>query len=122
MKCPKCGNKVDDWENECPYCKTNFEKYDRGETSKRNHSFWLNVLAIINIILCIMASIVIFINYSTTSNYDYITGTSTEIEINWVGIIGGIAVLITGLTVYFTLETIIDIHDMTEKIKNTKTK
>ena len=22
IKCPKCGKEVDEWENECPYCKT----------------------------------------------------------------------------------------------------
>ena len=64
VKCPKCGREVDEWENECPYCKTNFEKYNRGEISNRNHAYWLNIFAIINIVLCIIASIIIFINFS----------------------------------------------------------
>ena len=35
VKCPKCGKEVDEWIDECPYCKTNFTKYDKG----RNKSF-----------------------------------------------------------------------------------
>lgn len=121
VKCPKCGREVDEWENECPYCKTNFEKYNRGETSNRNHAYWLNIFAIINIVLCIIASIIIFINFSTSeivTDYSYISGSTTETVINWVGIIGGISVLILGLTQYFILETIIDIYDMVEETNN----
>lgn len=125
VKCPKCGKEVDEWIDECPYCKTNFTKYDKGETSDRNHAYWLNIFAVINIILCIISSIIVFINYSTTEvvkDYNYLTGTSTETVINWLGILGGIAILITGFTIFFTLETIIDIHDMTEEINDTTEK
>lgn len=118
IKCPKCRKEVDDWANECPYCKTNFEKYDRSEISTKNHAYWLNVFAIINIVLCIIASIFIFVNYSTmevVESYEYISGTHTETVINWVGVIGGIATLLFGLTQYFMLETIIDIHDLVEE-------
>lgn len=125
VKCPKCGGEVEEWSNECPYCKINLEKYNKGETINRNNAYWLNILAIINIVLSIIASITIFINYSTMEvieDYDYISGTYTETVINWIGIIGGIAVLITGFTIYFTLKTIIDIHNMTEEIKDTTVK
>ena len=118
IKCPKCGKEVDEWVNECPYCKTNFVKYDKGETSNRNHAYWLNIFAIINVVLCIIASIIIFVNYSTMEvieGYEYMSGTHTETVINWTGIIGGIATLILGLTQYFMLETIIDIHDLAEE-------
>lgn len=118
IKCPKCGKEVDEWVNECPYCKTNFVKYDRGETSNRNHAYWLNIFAIINVVLCIIASIIIFVNYSTMEvieGYEYISDTHTETVINWTGIIGGIATLILGLTQYFMLETIIDMHDLAEE-------
>lgn len=118
VKCPKCGKEVDEWENECTYCKTNFVKYDKGETSNRNHAYWLNIFAIINIVLCIIASIIVFINYSTSeviTNYSYISKTTTETTINWIGIIAGISILILGFTQYFMLETIIDIHDLAEE-------
>lgn len=121
VKCPKCGREVEEWAGKCPYCKTNFEKYNRGETSNRNHAYWLNIFAIINIVLCIIASIVIFINFSTSeivTDYSYISGSTTEAVTNWVGIIGGISVLILGLTQYFILETIIDIYDMVEETNN----
>lgn len=118
IKCPKCGKKVEEWANECPYCKTDFEKYDRGETTNRNNADWLNIFAVINIILCIIASIIIFVNYSTMEvieSYEYISGTHTETVINWIGIVGGIATLLFGFTQYFMLETIIDIHDLAEE-------
>lgn len=120
IKCPKCGKEVDEWANECPYCKTNFIKYDKGETSNRNHAYWLNIFAIINIILCIIASVIVFINYSTSeviTDYSYISETTTETTINWVGIIGGISILTLGLTQYFMLETIVDIHDLAKKTR-----
>lgn len=84
----------------------------------RNNANWLNIFAIINVILCIVASIIIFINYSTMDvieNYEYISGTHTETVINWIGIIGGAATLLFGITQYFMLKTIIDIHDMLEE-------
>lgn len=119
IKCPRCGKEVDEWEAKCPYCKTDFDKYDKGEKSRKDHAYWLNIFAIINIILCIITAIIIFINYSTIEvpeSYDYITETYVETTTNWIGIISGIAVLFFGFTQYFLLETIVDIHDMTEDI------
>ena len=118
IKCPKCGKEVDEWENECPYCKTSFEKYDKIETSNRNHAYWLNIFAIINIVISIIASVFIFVNYSTMEvieSYEYIAGTHTETVMNWIGIIGGIAILLFGFTQYFMLKTIIDIYDTVEE-------
>lgn len=123
MKCPKCGKEVEEWASKCPYCKINFEKYEQGEIFVKNNAYWLKIFAIVNIVLSIIASIIIFVNYSTIDvikEYDYISGTYTETVINWIGIIGGIAVLIMGFTIYFTLRTIVDIHNMTEEINNTK--
>ena len=123
VKCPKCGKEVEEWANECPYCKTNFEKYAKGETTTKNNAYWLNIFAVINIVLSLIASIAIFVNYSTMEvikEYDYISGTYTETVVNWIGIIGGIAILIMGFTIYFTLKTIIDIYNMTEEINNKK--
>lgn len=114
IKCPKCGKEIDEWENVCPYCKTNFNKFDRGQGEIRNHAYWLNAFAIIDLIISIIASIIVFINYSTIEITDKI-GASSEIAINWIGILGGIGIFITGLTTYFLLETIVDIYDMTEE-------
>lgn len=117
IKCPKCGKEVDEWEAKCPYCKTDFDKYDKGEESRRGPAYWLNIFAKINIILCIVVAVIIFINYSSievTESYNYIAGTYTETETNWIGIISGIAVLFFGFTQYFLLETIVDIHDIVE--------
>ena len=85
----------------------------------RNNAYWLNILAIINLVICIIATVIIFINYSTMEvmeNYEYISGTHTETVINWIGIIGGTATLLFGITQYFMLKTIIDVHDMVEEI------
>ena len=85
----------------------------------RNNAYWLNILAIINLVICIIATVIIFINYSTMEvmeNYEYISGTHTETVINWIGIIGGAATLLFGITQYFMLKTIIDVHDMVEEI------
>jgi len=63
-------------------------------------------VAFINIVLSIIATILIWINFSVSKITD---------EINLLGITGGIAVLITGFTLFFLLRTIVDIYRKVEK-------
>lgn len=104
VKCPKCGKEVEEWRAECPYCRINFEKYNQDSRNdnleSRNNAYYLNILSITNLIISIVGAILIWINYYK-DYYD---------NINWIGIIGGIAVLIGGLTLFFLLRTITDIY------------
>lgn len=49
IKCPKCGKEVDEWENECPYCKTNFANFERNNNS--NKVVWITGLIILILVL-----------------------------------------------------------------------
>ena len=95
VKCPKCGKEVEEWRAECPYCRINFEKYNQDSRNdnleSRNNAYYLKI---------------VFIMIIKLDNYykDYYD------NINWIGIIGGIAVLIGGLTLFFLLRTITDIY------------
>lgn len=109
MKCPVCKANVNELDEVCPVCKANFDDYEKGkekfkEEPKKTNADYLNFMAIINIILSIIVTLAIWINYGTT-RYD---------ELNWVGILSGIAVLIAGFTLYFLLKTVIDIYDKIE--------
>lgn len=105
VKCPKCGKEVEEWRAECPYCKVNFEKYDQDNrddyVEDKNNAYYLNILSIVNLVISIVGAILIWINYYK-DYYD---------DINWIGIAGGIAVLIGGFTLFFLLRTIIDIYN-----------
>lgn len=112
MKCPVCKMNVNELAEVCPNCKTNFEDYEAGKP-KRSNATCLNFMANVNIVVSIIGAICIWINFSTIEvvKNGYIIGTYTEKTINWYGIIGGIAILIAGFTVFFLLKTIIDIYD-----------
>jgi len=119
MRCPICKEKVNELEDVCPNCKTNFEEYEKEkrkfrEVSDGNNAERLNVMAYINLILSIIGAICIWINFSkieVLGKYDYITGEySKTTQTNWYGIFGGIGVIIAGLTLFFLLKTIVDIY------------
>lgn len=48
VKCPKCGREVDEWENECPYCKTNFANSERNNSNK---VVWITGLIMLILVL-----------------------------------------------------------------------
>ena len=78
----------------------------------------LNVMANINIILSIIGAILIWANFGTQEirhKGSYWETGYTETVANWYGILGGVAVLIAGFTVFFLLKTIIDIYFEVEK-------
>ncbi len=72
---------------------------------KKTNADYLNFMANLNIVLSIIGTIAIWVNFGMTE-YD---------EFNWIGIISGIAVLIAGFTLFFLLQTIIDIYEEVEK-------
>ena len=105
VTCPKCGKEVEEWRAECPYCKINFEKYEKNSGSNyiedKTNAYYLNILAIINLVISIIGAIFILANYYK-DYYD---------NVNWIGIIGGVAILIGGFTIFFLLKTVIDIFN-----------
>lgn len=118
MKCPVCKAKINELDEICPNCKANFDDYEKGkkqyrEKERKTNADYLSIFSVINLIITIIGSIIIWINFSTTKivkEYSYISGNYTETIINWYGIIGGIALLIVGFTIFFLLRTIIDIY------------
>lgn len=88
---------------------------DKRKNEKNTNADCLNAMATVNIILSIIGAIAIWVNFSTieyTTTSKYATPVT---EINWYGILGGIAVLIAGFTLFFLLKTIVDIYWEVEK-------
>ncbi len=121
MKCPICKEKINELDEVCSNCKTNFDEYEEYERKyvkefKNTNADKLNIMANINIILSIIGAIVIWVKFSklevvTQSTYkNYSSGYYTDTVINWYGIAGGIAILIAGFTLFFLLKTIVDIY------------
>lgn len=143
IKCPICNKNINELDEVCPYCKTDFDKLDgidqkiklkNEEENKeriqkmdfvlnervpnRTNADNLNVMANINIILSIIGAILIWANFGTQEirhKGSYLETGYTETVANWYGILGGVAVLIAGFTVFFLLKTIIDIYFEVEK-------
>ena len=103
VKCPKCGKDVEEWRAECPYCKINFEKYNRESGGNyvvnKDNAYYLNIFSIINLVISVVGAILVWTNFYKDYNDN----------INWIGIIGGVAILIGGFTLFFLLKTIVDI-------------
>lgn len=86
MKCPVCKTKVNELDEVCPNCKTNFDDYEEHykkheREEKRTNANCLNVLAVINLIISILGTITIwvtFFSYRTVDKYGKIT-----LETNW---------------------------------------
>lgn len=128
VECPVCKKEISELDESCPYCHINLidmaedseekrktiEIHDRGIAS----ADCLNIMANLNLILSIISAIIIWFCFSTTEitkNYTYISGTYTDKVINWYGILGGVAILFTGFTLFFLLKTIVDIYYEVEK-------
>lgn len=112
MKCPVCGIKINVLDNKCPNCKTDLEQYEKNKSS--NNAKYLGIFANINLIISIIASIYVWFNYSIIiieKKSDILIKTTSETIINWFGILGGFGILISGLTLYFLLKTVIDIYN-----------
>lgn len=120
MKCPICKANVNELDEICPNCKTNFDDYEKGkqkfiEEPKRTNADCLNFMANLNIILSIIGAIIIWVNFSTIE-YKTTSRYATPVtEINWYGIFGGVGVLIVGFTLFFLLKTVADIYWEVEK-------
>lgn len=96
MKCPICNEKVSRDLAFCPNCKANL-----GENGRTNADI-LQIFAYINIIIAIIGAIFVWVKFS------FITVNGKDV-INWFGILGGVGIIISGLTLFFLLRTIVDI-------------
>lgn len=140
IKCPVCRKEINELDESCPHCHIKFEDMEdevsevieqlqedeavesenlnNTEEEKRTNADYLSVMANVNIILSIIGAIAIWCNFGTTEEIHkgtYLSSSYTETVANWFGIIGGIAVLITGFTLFFLLKTIVDIYRKVEK-------
>lgn len=108
MKCPICKAKIDELDEICPRCKTNFDDYEKRKNlqEKKNERYienekvnadYLNIMANIDIILTIISAIATFF-------YDF----------SIVNIVSTIVILISGFTIFFLLKTVVDIYYNTE--------
>lgn len=98
MKCSICNEKVNRFDEICPNCKNHLRE------NKRTNADKLEILAHINLIITIIGAVFVFINCSIVS-------ISEEDTINWIGMLIGIGIIITGLTLFYLLKTIIDIYN-----------
>lgn len=130
MNCKYCGNPMSDSEKGavinksdiryqmCDACFKRFTEANQvidKKEEKRTNADCLNFMANLNIILSIIGAIAIWINFSTIKYKATSIYGSTYSEINWIGIIGGFAVLLGGFTLFFLLKTIVDIYYEVEK-------
>lgn len=107
MKCPVCETEVSDFDSICPNCQ--IQLYDNNIDKESNHSYGkesknadrLEIIANINLFIIILAVI-----------YYFYEGFTNEA----VYIIIGIGLLLSGLTIYFVLKTIVDIFDRVDNL------
>lgn len=109
MKCPVCKTNVSELADVCPNCKTNFDEYEeqqrkRRREERRSNADCLNIMANLNLLLSIISAIIVWLNFSEDG-----------IDINWLGIVGGIGILFVGFTLFFLLKTVADIYWKVEK-------
>lgn len=107
MKCTNCGKEIEDWRAECPYCKMNFEKNKQSSSNAK----YLNIMANINLVICIIGAISIIISSIIYANEEYLEIT----EIIWIPLAIAISLTIGGFTIFFLLRTIIDVYRKVEK-------
>ena len=98
MKCPICNEKVSRDVAFCPNCKTNLEANERTNADK------LEIFAYINIVIAIISAIIVWVKFS------FISVNGKDV-INWFGILGGAGIVISGLTLFYLLRTIVDIFN-----------
>lgn len=112
MKCPKCKAKIEPFDEVCPNCKTSLANYPDTKTTSASI---LNILAAIYLLLAIAGAIFVWVKFSTIEvigEYSYILERyTTTTQTNWYAIIGGFGVIFSGVLVFFTLTTIVDIYD-----------
>ena len=95
-------------------------KIDEEYDCKNNYSKVLNILANISLIIFIIVSICIFVQFSTTEvqvGYNIFTEKNVmKTEINWYGIIAGLSSLFSGIILFFTLKSIVNINKKVDEI------
>lgn len=119
MKCPVCGEKINELDEVCPHCKTNLDEVEsknelNGEVEPSSHADILKIFAIFNLILSIGVAIFIWVKLSTIEvigEYSYtLQDFKRTTETNGYAIAGGFAIIYGGIILYFALMTIVDIY------------
>lgn len=119
MKCPVCKENVNELNDTCPNCKTNFDEYEEHAKKhekevKSTNADRLNIMANISIAMSIIGAIAMLFCFSTieiTRKSTYGSGYYTDTVINWWGIIGAFSMIFVGFMIFFLLKTIVDIYD-----------
>jgi hypothetical protein len=75
---------------------------------KRTNADNLHTVACIYVLLSIISAIIVWTKFSIVER-------TYADAINWFAILGGIAILFIGATIYFLFETIVDIYEKVEK-------
>ena len=112
VTCKHCGKEVESWRTYCPNC--NKKIRSDSEIKSNLHTISLNICANLMLILGILSTIAIFINFSTIKVLKSSSTLYTPIydtQINWYGILGGIGMLLATFTVYYLCKTVIDIYN-----------
>lgn len=69
MKCPRCGNKIDDLEMKCMYCGMDLKRLDKNYGEK---TIGLGIVNVLQLICFIILSIVSFMEEQVSQGFIYI--------------------------------------------------
>ena len=76
MKCPNCGEKIDEFTEICPHCKINLDEYENNQenytSDEGSKTTLLKIINWVQLIICIIAAIIGFSNNQPTSGIIYI--------------------------------------------------
>ena len=98
MKCPKCGNEINELDEICPKCKTKLDDYEeKDEEQNEDKTIFLRIISALEIIACIIAAIFSFAN--------------EEIGVGFV-------ILIAGFVAFAFIKGFKDIIELLDSINN----
>ena len=100
IKCPVCRKEINELDESCPHCHIKFEDME-DEVSEVIEQLQEDEA----------------VESENLHKGTYLSSSYTETVANWFGIIGGIAVLIGGFTLFFLLKTIVDIYRKVKKCR-----
>lgn len=118
MKCPVCNEEVSELDESCPHCQINFADFEKQNNKEeksekeRTNADYLNTIANIIIVLSIISAIVLILPSLINLSYA-INGYSTDFSAWLPAILGGIC-LLSGVTLFFLLKTVVDIYRKVE--------
>lgn len=101
MKCPKCGANIRELDEICPKCNTKLDEYEEEqeiqEEKNEDKTIFLRIINTIQIIVCIVISIILFANETIGS---------------------GIIILIFGFVTFVFIKGFVDIIELLDNINN----